>query len=72
MEPSFKYLLTLFIISLTITACNLETVKAGAGALESLYCSDLTAEGRNYILQELRKDYPHYPEHGYCGIKLDI
>lgn len=67
-----KYLIVLFVFSLSVTACNLESLKTGVGVLESIYCSDLTSDGRTFVLNELRKEFPHYPSHGYCGIKIDL
>lgn len=67
-----KNLIILFVVSLSVSACNIEALKTGAGVLESIYCSDLTADGRTFVLNELRKEFPHYPSHGYCGIKIDL
>lgn len=64
---------TLFFVVVTALATGCDYIRgAELMRLNDMYCSDLSTDYREKLIEKIRKKFPTYPADGICGIERDL
>jgi hypothetical protein len=65
-------LIVLLLSCKSLSVPDIKTFFYNVDKLKTAYCAESMADVRAGILAKIHEKHPEYPEHGFCGIALDL